>query len=145
MLWVVSISYYTRVLGLRCYLGYQLTFNIPCKCWLFSKDYYFLTLKSTTILVHWDLKKLPYIISIATHLLMSGYLAFISREESKKPILNDIHIIWDFLNIFSEDLRELSPDRQIKFTINLLLNNVLIFKSLYNYQIELDELKKHIQ
>lgn len=108
MLWVVSISYYTRVLGLRCYLGYQLTFNIPCKCWLFSKDYYFLTLKSTTILVHWDLKKLPYIISIATHLLMSGYLAFISREESKKPILNDIHIIWDFLNIFSEDLRELS-------------------------------------
>lgn len=26
--------------------------------------------------------------------------------------------------------------------INLLLNNVLIFKSLYNYQIELDELKE---
>ena len=58
-------------------------------------------------------------------------MAFISGEESKKPVLKDIPIVWDFLDVFPEDLLALPPNRQIEFTIDLLPGTAPISKPPY--------------
>ena len=93
-------------------------------------------------------EKFPSIISAlsATQLLLKGcqgYLTFISGEESKKPVLKDIPIVRDFLDVFPKDLLALPPNRQIEFTINLLPSTAPISKPPYRMTpIELEELKK---
>jgi hypothetical protein len=47
------------------------------------------------------------------------------------PRSKDIFVVREFVNAFSEDLPRLPPDREIKFSINLLLDTAPISKAPY--------------
>ncbi|GJW32778.1 putative nucleotidyltransferase, ribonuclease H [Tanacetum coccineum] len=48
-----------------------------------------------------------------------------------EPKLSDISVVRDFVNIFSEDLSGLPPQRQVEFRIDLVLGATPVAKSLY--------------
>ena len=91
-------------------------------------------------------KKIVPIISAlqALKLLASechGYRANI-RDETKKVKLKttDVPIVRDHLTVFPKDLPELPPEREIEFTIELILETAPVSKA--PYQLDLVELKE---
>ena len=58
----------------------------------------------------------------------------------------DVKVVRDFLNVFSEDLTELPPDREVEFTIEVVPRTAPISKAPYRMApAELTELKKQLQ
>lgn len=60
---------------------------------------------------------------IASHLLCKGcvgYLAYVVDTRFNKIILEDIRVVKDFLDVFSEDLLGLPLGREIDFGIDLV-------------------------
>jgi hypothetical protein len=93
---------------------------------------------------------LPKLVSTmqATRLLKqgcSGFLACVTKEAPEAK-LEEIPIVHDFVDVFSEELPELPPDRKIEFTIDLLLGMRPISKAPYwMAPLELRELKEQLQ
>jgi hypothetical protein len=93
---------------------------------------------------------LPKLVSAmqATRLLKqgcSGFLACVTKE-APEAMLEEIPIVRDFVDVFPEDLPGLPPDREIKFTIDLLLGTGPISKVTYRMApLELNELKEQLQ
>ena len=82
----------------------------------------------------------------ARKLLESGcqwYLANVvnvSKENSLSP--SDVPIVWEFEDMFLEDLLGLSQDQVIEFTMDLMLGTQKISKAPYRIApVELHELK----
>jgi hypothetical protein len=56
--------------------------------------------------------------------------------------LEDIHVVWEFLDVFPDDLPRMPPERAIEFKIELQPGTALIAKALYKMSlVELKELK----
>jgi hypothetical protein len=56
---------------------------------------------------------------------------------------NNIRVVRDFLDVFTEELPGMPPDREVEFVIDLLPGTVPISKQPYRMSIEeLKELKK---
>ncbi|XP_059668823.1 uncharacterized protein LOC132313904 [Cornus florida] len=56
-----------------------------------------------------------------------------------------LEVVHDFLDVFSEDLIELPPHREVVFAIDLMPSTALIFMAPYRMApIELEELKKRL-
>ena len=67
-----------------------------------------------------------------------------TRKEVLK--LDDIPVVREFLDVFLEDLLGIPIDREIEFSIDLLLGTSLILKAPYRMApIELKELKEQLQ
>lgn len=63
-----------------------------------------------------------------------------------KSKTKDILVIKDFLNEFLDDLPKLSPDREIEFSIDLILGTAFILLALYKMTpLELKESKVQLQ
>ena len=66
----------------------------------------------------------PYLISalIARKLLVKGcqgILAYVLDTKKKVPVLEEIAVVKDFLDVFLEELPGLSPDKEIEFGIDV--------------------------
>ena len=48
-----------------------------------------------------------------------GILAYVLDTKKKVPVLEKIPVVKDFLDVFLEELPELSPDKEIKFGIDV--------------------------
>ena len=60
--------------------------------------------------------------------------------------LKDILIVKDFLGIFPNDLPGLPPNKEVEFTIDLVLGTTPISKALYRMSpVELKDLKVQLQ
>jgi len=47
------------------------------------------------------------------------YLAYVVDVKLEKKGVTDVDVVWEFLDVFSEDLPGLPPERQVEFHINL--------------------------
>ena len=76
-----------------------------------------------------------------------GYLASVVVEpEEQRPMLEDIPVVNEFLEVFSKELPGLPPDREIEFKIDLIPGTAPISKAPYRMApSELKELKSQLQ
>ncbi|XP_073057241.1 uncharacterized protein [Primulina eburnea] len=96
-------------------------------------------------------KQIPHSISClcARKLTKPGCQDFLScvttTHASISQKLEDVDIVSDFLNIFPEDVSDIPPDREVKFSIDLMLGTVPISKAPYRLApAEMKELKEQI-
>ena len=86
-------------------------------------------------------------ISAATARMMvrkgcEAYLAYVVDKEKAKPSSSDIPIVCDYLDVFFEELPGLPPQREIEFTIDVVLGATPASITLYRMApVELKELK----
>ena len=73
-----------------------------------------------------------------------GYLVVIYEiTEDMKKIIEDISVVNEFSDVFSEELPGLPPSREVDFVIDLMAGSQPIFKSPYRMTpIELKKLKE---
>ena len=85
----------------------------------------------------------------AKRLLHKGckaYLAYVIDTSTSKVMLESVPVVWEFSNVFPEDLLRLPPDRELEFGIDLLSGSTLIFIPPYSMALaELKELKTQLQ
>ena len=85
----------------------------------------------------------------AKHLLRKGcqgYLAHVVDTRKEVSKLDDMHIVKEFPNVFPENLPGIPIDREIEFSIYLLLGTSPILKAPYRMApTELKELKEQLQ
>ena len=75
-----------------------------------------------------------------------AYLAFVTTGVESKADFSDILVVWDFLDVFLEELLGLPPSREVKFSIELVLGTQPISKAPYwMAPNELNELKAQLQ
>ena len=62
------------------------------------------------------------------------------------PSFSDVKIVWEFQDVFPEDLPSLLPDREVEFSIELMPGTAPITKTPYRMApAELKELKEQLQ
>ncbi|GKC35223.1 putative reverse transcriptase domain-containing protein [Tanacetum coccineum] len=72
-----------------------------------------------------------------------GHLRITKTKEQKK---DDIVVVRNFLEVFSDDLAGLPPNREIKFRIDLILGAILVAKSSYRLTpFEIEELSGQLK
>nr|AXI69408.1 Reverse Transcriptase [Olea europaea subsp. europaea] len=75
-----------------------------------------------------------------------GYLVNISGGKQETIKVEDVPIVREFVDVFPEDLSGIPPDRQVEFTIDLILGAAPVSKAPYRMAPkELQELKKQLQ
>ncbi|GJV39807.1 putative reverse transcriptase domain-containing protein, partial [Tanacetum coccineum] len=75
-----------------------------------------------------------------------GIAKALSNVKVDEPKLSDISVVRDFVEVFSEDLSGLPPQRQVKFRIDLVLGATPIVKSPYRLApSEIQELSVQLQ
>ena len=75
-----------------------------------------------------------------------AYLAHVIDTRIINNTIENILVLNEFLDVFSDDLPGSSPDREVEFIIELVLGVAPIFISLYRMTpIELKELKTQLQ
>jgi hypothetical protein len=75
-----------------------------------------------------------------------AFLAYIKAEPKGERKLEDIPIVRDYPDVFAEVTVGLPPDREIEFTIDLMLGTQPIHKAPYRMALfELKELKKQLE
>lgn len=75
----------------------------------------------------------------------TGYLAqMINRSDSKAtPSMEDTLVVYEFSNVFLDNLSRLAPKKEVQFNIELALRTTPISKASYRIVLEeLQELKK---
>ena len=81
----------------------------------------------------------------ARHLIHKGNHAFLCRVIDTRisfPSLEDIHVVWEFPDVFLDELPSFLVDREIEFYIDLNSGTRPISKALYRMSpLELKELK----
>ncbi|XP_075483636.1 uncharacterized protein LOC142523790 [Primulina tabacum] len=97
-------------------------------------------------------KQMTHIISCicARKLMKRGYQSFldsiVTLSEPVSQRLEDVEVIRDFSSVFLEDVSGIPPDREVNFSIELMLRTVPISKALYRLApTEMKKLKDHIQ
>src|ERR1044072_4792882 len=69
-----------------------------------------------------------------------------SMEMKEKAKINELPIVNEFPEVFSEDVGELSPEREIEFAIDLILGTSPVSMAPYRMSAsELAELKKQLE
>ena len=75
-----------------------------------------------------------------------GYLAHVVLTQETTASVEDVGVVRHFPDVFPEDLPGLSPDREVEFTINLLLGkNPISLTPYFMAPAELRELKTQLQ
>ncbi|XP_070022420.1 uncharacterized protein [Nicotiana sylvestris] len=75
-----------------------------------------------------------------------AYLAYVCDSSAEVPFMDSVPVVREFPEVFSTDLPEMPPDRDISFCINLALGTQPI--SILQYRMaspELKELKEQLQ
>ncbi|XP_074323903.1 uncharacterized protein LOC141660817 [Apium graveolens] len=75
-----------------------------------------------------------------------AYLDHVVDTEKKAPSLDGIPVVNEFLDVFLDELPRLPPDREIEFSIDLILGAEPVSKALYRMApVEMKELAKQLQ
>ena len=74
-----------------------------------------------------------------------GFLASVVDIQSRELEIGDIPIVWEFPDVFLEDLHGLPSDHEVEFSIDLLLGTTPISKAPYRMaSTKLKELKEQL-
>ncbi|XP_058785062.1 uncharacterized protein LOC131659973 [Vicia villosa] len=74
------------------------------------------------------------------------FILFSSMEVKGKAVSSELPVVRDFLEVFSKDLRELPHEREMEFTIELILGTSPVSMTPYRMSTsELDELKSQLE
>ena len=72
-----------------------------------------------------------------------AFLACVVMDDVVDKSIRDVEVVKEFEDVFSEDLSSLPPDREMEFSIDLLLGTSPVSMALYRMApTELTELKK---
>ncbi|XP_073153175.1 uncharacterized protein [Henckelia pumila] len=87
---------------------------------------------------------------LAKQLVLEGCETFLASltltEMPFRPVITDVDVVRYFGDVFSEDVASLPPDREIEFSIDLVLGTAPISKAPYSLApTEMKELKEQIQ
>ncbi|GJU63225.1 putative reverse transcriptase domain-containing protein [Tanacetum coccineum] len=75
-----------------------------------------------------------------------AYLAHIIDTQKSTPCLDNILVVWEFLDIFLEELPGIPPERQVEFRIDLIPGSTSIAKTPYRLApSEMQEIMKQLQ
>ena len=75
-----------------------------------------------------------------------GYLAYVVETRKEGTLVDEIPVVREFLNVFLDDIVGLPPDREVEFTIDLILRTEPISIPLYRMApVELRELKVELE
>ena len=75
-----------------------------------------------------------------------AYLAYVLDTKKAEPSLSDVHTVYDYPDVFPEELPELPPHREIDFAIDIVPGFTLAFITPYRMApVELKELKLQLQ
>ena len=75
-----------------------------------------------------------------------GYLAYVMETENEGTLVDEIPVVIEFPNVFPDDIAGLPPDREVEFTIDLILGTEPISIPLYRMApAELRELKARLE
>ncbi|GJY44221.1 putative nucleotidyltransferase, ribonuclease H [Tanacetum coccineum] len=75
-----------------------------------------------------------------------GVAKALMNAKVDEPKLSDISVVWDFVDVFQEDLLRLPPHRQVEFCIDLVPGATPVTKSLYRLApSEMQELSRQLQ
>ena len=75
-----------------------------------------------------------------------AYLAHVIEKSSSEVTLDNVSVVYEFLDVFPKDLSSLPLDRELEFGIELLLGSAPISIPLYKITLaELKELKTQLQ
>jgi len=78
--------------------------------------------------------------------LCQEFLVNFTGSEHTETIVNDINVVWDLVDVFPEDVAGIPQDRQMKFTIDLVLGMAPVSKVPYRMAPkELQELKLQLE
>ena len=90
-----------------------------------------------------------YLNSLAVHHYRDrsqGYILLSTNVAEVDKKLDDIPVVREYPDVFLEDILEFPPEREIEFTIELVLGTGPISIALYRMSpLELTKLKKHIK
>ena len=70
-----------------------------------------------------------------------GYLAYVVETENERTLVDEIPVVREFPDVFPDDIAGLPPDREVEFTIDLILGTEPI--STPSYRMAPAELRKH--
>ncbi|GJR12782.1 putative reverse transcriptase domain-containing protein [Tanacetum coccineum] len=69
-----------------------------------------------------------------------------AEDKSEEKRLEDVPVVWEFLEVFPEDLPRLPPDRQVKFQIDLVPGTTPVARAPYQLaQAKMQELSTQLQ
>ncbi|KAL4016686.1 hypothetical protein IC575_024343 [Cucumis melo] len=142
----LNIQEFDVILGMDFLSNHYASLNCHRKEIVFKRP------RKSEIIFHGDRKILPtYVISTlkASKLLRKGctaYLANVMDTQISKLKLEDIPVVREFPDVFPEELSGVSPDREIEFSIDLVLGMAPISQARYRMApMELRELKSQLQ
>ncbi|XP_070007385.1 uncharacterized protein [Nicotiana sylvestris] len=78
----------------------------------------------------------------AQHMIEKGclaYLAYVRETTAKAPMIDSVHVVWEFFDVFPSDIPGMPPDHDIDFYIDLAPCTQPI--SILLYRMALKELK----
>lgn len=82
-------------------------------------------------------------------MMSKGCEAFIAHVVEAKTIKlkpKDVPVMWEYMDVFLEELSRLPPDREVEFIIDIVLGTTPISRAPYRMApIELKELKVQLQ
>ncbi|GJU22581.1 hypothetical protein Tco_1155923 [Tanacetum coccineum] len=76
----------------------------------------------------------PHILINSERYILQGISSFQSQlmeKKSNEKRLEDIPVVWEFLEVFPENLPGLPPVRQVEFQIDLMLGSALVARAPY--------------
>ena len=75
------------------------------------------------------------------------YASHVLQEvDNETPRLEDFHVLWEFRDVFPDEISRIPPKRDIDFTIDLVLGAALVSKTPYRMStLEILELKMQLE
>lgn len=74
------------------------------------------------------------------------FMMFASLKAESKDMIDDLLVVRDFLDVFPNDISDLSLEREVEFAIHLVLGTSPILMAPYRmYSLEMSELKKQLE
>jgi len=74
-----------------------------------------------------------------------GYLAYVVDNQKAEPSISDIPVIYEYQDVFPDELPGILPNREIEFNIDLVPKAALVSKVPYMMApVELKELKEQL-
>ncbi|XP_050908031.1 uncharacterized protein LOC127121615 [Lathyrus oleraceus] len=74
------------------------------------------------------------------------FMVFASLSGGSERMIKDLHVVWNFHEVFLYDIRDFLPEREVEFAINLVSDTSPVSMAPYKMSVaELSELKKQLE
>ncbi|XP_076906629.1 uncharacterized protein LOC143562811 [Bidens hawaiensis] len=145
-LYPMHISDFEVILGIDWLSRHHVTIDCYSRCVIFGD------LQRPDFIYHGTptRKSLKIISALKAHKFLShgyeGFLASVKSNSYEEPTIDSHPVVCEYVDVFPKELAGLPPDREVEFTIDLILDAEPITKAPYRMApLELKELKEQLQ